>query len=156
MGSAYAQQTVSQEPPPLPEASEKDMAEVSEKNGSVVPSPVDTDVEWKDATEEDVMFSNVRNELYDDLSQRRTTIKNEIEALLKEQSAEEQSRINSLVKIYEGMKAKDAARIFNTLDMDVLIMVMSRMSERKSSPILAEMSPDRARTVTLLLAQQKQ
>lgn len=187
MGSAYAQQTVSQEPPPLPEASEKDMAEVSEKNGSVVPSPVDTDVEWKDATEEDVMFSNVRNELYDDLSQRRqeldkrekqlstreallsaaereldqklremTTIKNEIEALLKEQSAEEQSRINSLVKIYEGMKAKDAARIFNTLDMDVLIMVMSRMSERKSSPILAEMSPDRARTVTILLAQQKQ
>ena len=60
------------------------------------------------------------------------------------------------MKIYEGMKAKDAANIFNTLDIDVLLAVMSRMSERKSAPVLAEMDPERARTVTILLAQQKQ
>ena len=54
------------------------------------------------------------------------------------------------------MKAKDAARIFNTLDVDVLLNVISRMSERKSAPILAEMDADRARTVTILLAQQRQ
>lgn len=85
-----------------------------------------------------------------------TTIKNEIESLLQEQSDEEKARIDSLVKIYEGMKAKEAARIFDTLDMDVLITVLSRMSERKSAPILASMNPERARTVTILLAQQKQ
>ena len=85
-----------------------------------------------------------------------TALKNEIESLMQEQSEEQQERINSLVRIYEGMKAKDAARIFNTLDMDVLISVMARMSERKSAPILAEMSADRARTVTILLAQQNQ
>lgn len=83
-------------------------------------------------------------------------LKKEIEELLQDQSEQEQARITSLVKIYEGMKAKDAARIFDTLDMDVLISVMGRMSERKSSAIMAEMNPERARAVTILLAQQKQ
>jgi len=85
-----------------------------------------------------------------------TVIRNEIEGLLKKQSEEEAGRLGSLVKIYEGMKAKDAARIFNTLDMDVLIKVMTNMSERKTAPILAEMDADRARSVTILMAQQRQ
>jgi flagellar motility protein MotE (MotC chaperone) len=83
-------------------------------------------------------------------------IRNDIQGLLTQQSDEEKARVDSLVKIYEGMKAKDAAGIFNTLDMDVLIRIMSKMSERKSAPILAEMNPERARTVTILLAQQRQ
>lgn len=85
-----------------------------------------------------------------------TRLKEEIEGLLKQQSEEEQTRVKSLVKVYEGMKPKDAARIFDTLDLDILIEVMSRMSERKMSPILAAMNAERARTVTIMLAQQKQ
>jgi flagellar motility protein MotE (MotC chaperone) len=83
-----------------------------------------------------------------------TSIKTDIESLLKQQTAEENKRITSLVKIYEGMKAKDAARIFDSLDMDVLIQVLSTMSERKSAPIIAAMSPEKARNVTILLAEQ--
>lgn len=82
-------------------------------------------------------------------------LRGEIEALLQEQSEEEEARIQSLVKIYEGMKAKDAARIFNTLETDVLLSVIGRMSERKSAPIIASMNPDRARSITILLAEQK-
>lgn len=89
---------------------------------------------------------------YQELTQLRT----EIEALLQTQSEEEQARIASLVKVYEGMKAKDAARIFDTLDLDVLVAVVSQMSERRLSPILAGMNPERARTVTIVLAEQKQ
>jgi flagellar motility protein MotE (MotC chaperone) len=85
-----------------------------------------------------------------------SSLRSEIEELLIEQSDEEKERIASLVKIYEGMKAKDAARIFNTLDLDVLIQVVTRMSERKSAPIIAAMSADRARTVTVMLSEQKQ
>ena len=54
-----------------------------------------------------------------------TTIKTDIEELLKKQTDEENKQIASLVKIYEGMKAKDAARIFDTLDMDVLLQVLT-------------------------------
>lgn len=88
---------------------------------------------------------------YQELSQLR----NEIELLLKQQSEEENARMESLVKIYEGMKPKDAARIFDTLDLDILVNVMGKMSERKLSPIMAEMNDERARTITIMLAEQK-
>jgi flagellar motility protein MotE (MotC chaperone) len=82
------------------------------------------------------------------------TLKGDIEALLQKQTEQEDARIASLVKIYEGMKAKDAARIFDSLDMDVLLQVVTKMSERKSAPIIAAMDPERARNVTIMLAEQ--
>ena len=84
-----------------------------------------------------------------------TSLRGEIEKLLKTQSEQENARVTSLVKIYEGMKPADAARIFNTLDLDILVSVMSRMSERKLSPVLAAMDPERAKTVTIMLAEEK-
>ena len=88
--------------------------------------------------------------------QEMAELRGKIESLLETQSEQEQARIKSLVKIYEGMKPKEAARIFDTLDLDVLVSVMSRMSERKLSPVLAAMNPERARTVTIVLAEEKQ
>ncbi len=88
--------------------------------------------------------------------QELTKLRNEIETLLNQQSEQEESRIKSLVKIYEGMKPKDAARIFDTLDIDVLLSVVAQMSERKVSPIMAAMNPERVRTITIMLAEQKQ
>ncbi len=88
---------------------------------------------------------------YAELAQLRT----EIEKLLQTQSEEEKARTTSLVKIYENMKPGDAARIFNTLDLDVLVSVMSKMSERKLSPIIGAMEAERAKTVTVIMAQQK-
>lgn len=86
--------------------------------------------------------------------QELTSLRKELEKLMEAQSGQEQQRIGSLVKIYEGMKPKDAARIFDTLDLDVLILVMEKMSERKVAPVLAAMNPERARTVTIMLAEQ--
>ena len=87
--------------------------------------------------------------------QELVSLKAEIEDLLVQQSEEEAKRTASLVKIYEGMKPKDAARIFNTLDLDILLNVVSRMSERKSAPIIASMDSGRARTLTQMLMDQK-
>ena len=88
--------------------------------------------------------------------QEMTKLRTEIEGLLGKQTEEEVKRIVSLVKIYEGMKPKEAARIFDTLDLDILVSVVSKMSERKISPILGLMTPERAKTLTIMLAEQKQ
>ncbi len=88
--------------------------------------------------------------------QELSQLRGQIENLLQRQSEEESARVASLVKIYEGMKPADAARIFDTLDLDVLVSVMSSMSERKLSPVMAAMNPERAKTITIMLAQQKQ
>ncbi|MDY0008629.1 MAG: hypothetical protein RBS08_02890 [Bdellovibrionales bacterium] len=82
-------------------------------------------------------------------------LRSELESLLGQQEKMEDERITSLVKIYENMKPKEAAAIFNTLDMDVLLAVISRMAERRSSPILANMDTNKARLVTIRLAEQR-
>jgi flagellar motility protein MotE (MotC chaperone) len=82
-------------------------------------------------------------------------LRGEIEGLLGKQTEEEEKRVVSLVKIYEGMKPKDAARIFDTLDLDILVSVVSKMSERKIAAILGLMDPERAKTLTIMLLEQK-
>jgi flagellar motility protein MotE (MotC chaperone) len=142
--------------------------------------------DWKDASDNDIDYSAVRQDVYKDLLQRRqqldarekelkkrealiaatnteisgkvkelTTLKTEIEKLMKKQTDEEQENVTRLVRIYEGMKPKDAARIFNALDMDVLVSVLGKMGEKKSGAIIAAMDAEKARTVTLMLSEQK-
>lgn len=79
-------------------------------------------------------------------------IESKIEAIAKEREAEEDARIKSLVKIYETMKPKDAARVFEQLDLPVLLKVVERMKEAKTAPILAAMEPSKAKAVTVAIA----
>lgn len=76
-----------------------------------------------------------------------------IEVLLGEQQGVENERLTQLVKIYENMKPKDAAIIFNDMNFDVLLSIIDRMAERRVAPILAAMDPVRAREVSARLAQ---
>jgi len=79
----------------------------------------------------------------------------EIEDLLVKYDEQESKQLARLVNIYEKMKPKDAARIFEDLDQDVLLKVVERMNERKTAPILAEMRPDKAQQLTLELAERE-
>ena len=50
------------------------------------------------------------------------------------------------------MKPKDAARIFNSLDDDVLLPVAQEMKSDDPGPVLAAMNPDAAQKLTVKLA----
>ena len=84
-----------------------------------------------------------------------TSTKEEIVALLKQQDKQEKAKINQLVAIYENMKPKDAANIFNELEMPVLLQVIKNMKERKVAPVIASMSAEKARSLTKELADQR-
>ncbi len=79
-----------------------------------------------------------------------------LDSLIKVYDEQQDGQIRSLVKIYENMKPKDAARIFQELDMQTLLLVAERMKERKLAPIMAQMNPGKAKEVTVELAQQRQ
>lgn len=79
-----------------------------------------------------------------------------LNALLKLHDDQEKAQMESLVKIYEKMKPKDAARIFNDLDMDILIDVASAIKEAKMASILAAMNSSRANKLTVELATRRQ
>lgn len=115
----------------------------------------DIDRREKVLTQREALLSAAEQEVDHKIAELNK-LKGEIENLLGQQQKLEDERITSLVKIYEGMKPKEAATIFNTLDMDVLLPVISRMSERKSGPIMASMDPEKARLVTIRLAQQRE
>ena len=78
-----------------------------------------------------------------------------LRALLKQQEAQTDGQYDSLVKIYESMKPKDAARIFEEMDLAVLMPVVERMKERKTAPILAKMNPVKATAIITQLAQRR-
>lgn len=84
------------------------------------------------------------------------TIRSDIEALIKKYDEQEEAEVQRLVKIYEAMKPKDAARIFDQLDMNILLQVVERMAERRVAPILADMSPKRAHELTAEIATRRQ
>ncbi len=75
-----------------------------------------------------------------------------VEKLIGQIDEREEARIKSLVTIYEKMRPKDAARIFNDLDMTTSIAVLKRMREGKAAAIIARMSAEKAMAVTNDLA----
>lgn len=75
-------------------------------------------------------------------------VKKTVEGLLTTHSKQEDERIKSLVKIYESMKPKDAARILEGLDPPTLLAVIERMKESKTALVLALLNPDRAKQIT--------
>jgi flagellar motility protein MotE (MotC chaperone) len=79
-----------------------------------------------------------------------------IQSLLKQYDAQKQEEINQLVTIYSAMKPKDAARIFDTLEMPTLVGVIQKMKETKVAPILAAMDARRAVALTEELTARRQ
>jgi flagellar motility protein MotE (MotC chaperone) len=65
---------------------------------------------------------------------------------------EQAAKFKSLVIMYEGMKPKDAARIFDKLDQGVLVDVASVMNPRKLADVLALMNAEMAQRLTVELA----
>lgn len=63
-----------------------------------------------------------------------------------------------LVSLYEGMKPKAAAAVFDKLDTGTLLELAAHMNPRKLSPIMAAMDPEKASRITGLMvgAQQTQ
>ena len=72
-------------------------------------------------------------------------------ALQKKEEAEVQ-RLKNLVTMYENMKAKDAAKIFDGLDIRVLLELVKEINPRRMSDILALMAPENAQRLTIELA----
>lgn len=63
----------------------------------------------------------------------------------------EAARFKGVVTMYETMKPKDAAKIFDRLDIKVLMEVASQIKPQTMSAILAQMSPEAAERLTVEL-----
>ncbi|GJD43899.1 hypothetical protein AFCDBAGC_1760 [Methylobacterium cerastii] len=64
----------------------------------------------------------------------------------------EKAGLKNLVTMYETMKPKDAARVFDRLGQEVLVSLVLAMNPRKMAEVLALMQPDAAEKLTVALA----
>ena len=84
----------------------------------------------------------------------------QVEARIKVESQQkdeaETMRLKGIVAMYENMKPRDAAKIFNGLDGNVLIEVAAAINPRQMADIMAQMSPDVAQHLTVELADKAQ
>ncbi len=62
-----------------------------------------------------------------------------------------QEAVTRLVGIYEAMRPREAATVFNVMDPHVLIAIATAMNIRRLSGIMAHMTPDRVNLVSQYL-----
>ena len=72
-----------------------------------------------------------------------------ISSLRDEQEKKKNGDLRKLIQMYESMKAKDAARIFDRLDIDILLKVAKQMKPRKMADIMGRMSPEASERLTV-------
>ena len=92
-------------------------------------------------------------------AERRSDTKTEEARLAEERAAsgnnpaaKEAAALKGLVVMYETMKPKDAARVFDRLPEDVLVPVVRQIAPRKMAEIMAAMTSESAQKLTIALA----
>jgi flagellar motility protein MotE (MotC chaperone) len=151
------------QPAPAP-AAQPAPSDAAKSDRPAAPAPVDADTlkalaqrraeldkRAEEIRDKEATIAAAQKRLDEKLAEARA-IEGKIAAAEKARDEAEEARIMSLVKIYEKMKPKDAAQVFERLEMPVLLKVIERMKEAKSAPILAAMDPAKAKAVTVAIA----
>jgi flagellar motility protein MotE (MotC chaperone) len=84
------------------------------------------------------------------------TLRLQLQSMVNQVSETQAAQLDNLVKIYETMKPDEAAKIFEALDMPILLNVIRRMKPKSTAPIMAKMAPDKAKELTVALTKQDQ
>jgi flagellar motility protein MotE (MotC chaperone) len=83
-------------------------------------------------------------------------VESQISVATEKKDEAEAARFKGLVTMYENMKPRDAAKIFDRLELGVLLEVASLINPRRMSDILAQMAPETAEHLTVELANRAQ
>lgn len=75
----------------------------------------------------------------------------EIEAAKQADMGADKARLTKLAKAYKAMKPKDAARLFEAMDMAMLAPIAREISARALAPVLSRMSAEKANELGRLL-----
>lgn len=77
------------------------------------------------------------------LEETRTKISTALEDKIKTDDA----KVDTLVQMYSNMKAQQAAKVFETLDEDLVIEILSRMKKKNAADILNLVKPEKAQVL---------
>jgi flagellar motility protein MotE (MotC chaperone) len=79
-------------------------------------------------------------------------VESRISAATAQKAETDAARFKGIITMYEGMKPKDAAKVFDRLELPVLFEIASQIAPRKMSDILGLMAPEAAERLTIEMA----
>jgi flagellar motility protein MotE (MotC chaperone) len=79
-------------------------------------------------------------------------VESRITTATQQKSEADAARFKGIVTMYEAMKPKDAAKVFDRLEMPVLIEIATQIAPRKMSDILGLMATEAAERLTVEMA----
>jgi flagellar motility protein MotE (MotC chaperone) len=74
-------------------------------------------------------------------------VRNKISAALEERIKSDDSKVDTLVQMYSNMKPQQAAKVFESLDEDLVIEILSRMKKKNAADILNLVKPEKAQVL---------
>jgi flagellar motility protein MotE (MotC chaperone) len=84
--------------------------------------------------------------------QEMKAVESRIAAVSEQKTEADAAHFKGIVTMYENMKPKDAAKVFDRLEMPVLFEIASQIAPRKMSDILGQMSTEAAERLTTEMA----
>jgi flagellar motility protein MotE (MotC chaperone) len=84
-----------------------------------------------------------------------TQLQQRLESMERARGEREDAGWRGLVRTYENMRPREAAAIFEELELPVVIQILDRMGERKMAPVIGAMRPEKARVLTAELARHR-
>jgi flagellar motility protein MotE (MotC chaperone) len=98
------------------------------------------------------LMSAAERRLDERLAQLRQ-LESTVNTLLGQLDEAQERRLANLVDVYQRMRAKDAATVFDGLEDGVMVQVASRMRQQNLAEVMGNMEPTRARRLTQMLAE---
>jgi flagellar motility protein MotE (MotC chaperone) len=93
-----------------------------------------------------------RRQELDARAREMKAVESRISTATEQKTEADAARFKGIVTMYESMKPKDAAKVFDRLEMPVLFEIASKIAPRKMSDILGLMSPEVAERLTTEMA----
>ncbi len=96
-----------------------------------------------DLNKKSTEITKQQKEIEDKLTQLEN-YRNQISALLKERIASDSGKVDTLVQVYSNMKPIQAAQVFEKMDEDLVIEILSRMKKKNAADILNLIKTEKA------------
>ena len=75
-------------------------------------------------------------------------IRKQISQQLEERVKADEQKIDTLVQVYSQMKPPQAAKVFETIDEDLAVEILTKMKKKSAADILNLLKPDRAQSLS--------
>ena len=140
-----------EEPAKLEENTEAELCQTSESMLAIIEDERNFLNVRKQEIENDLAKLELAKERVEIELDNLRELRQEVNGLLEKTEKLYTDDVERLITLYKTMKPKAAAEIMNEIDPEVAVMVLGTMPERNAAPILANMTPTRARAISKII-----